>query len=280
MRLPLRSLQLIAALVVLLPQYGLSAPIISGTIFMDPDIITASDASTLTGLSYAGTGDRVMFDRRTNAFGFYTPHLFNASFADGLSTEIQVNPEFGSASAALAEATKYGAVIGQLPTALRVDVDTVWIHKGLELFGGGNNNILIHTGQADLYSADGILEEALVHEASHTSLDATHATAPGWLAAQALDADFISTYASEFPTREDIAESFLPYIAVRHRSDRISPALGDAILTTIPNRLSYFDDQAFNMFPLVSTSPVPEPATLLITACGLALLVIRKVARS
>ena len=92
-------------------------------------------------------------------------------------------------------------------------METVWIHRGTEPFGGGNNNLLIHTGRADLYAADGILEETLVHEAAHTSLDAAHASAPAWLAAQSADPTFISTYARDFPNREDIAESVLPYLA-------------------------------------------------------------------
>ena len=142
-------------------------------------------------------------------------------------------------------------VIGRLPTVLRADVQTVWIHQGTEPFGGGNNNLLIHTGQADLYAADGILEETFVHEASHTSLDATHAAAPGWLAAQTADGEFISTYAHDYPNGEDIAESFLPYLAVRYRSDRISQSLFDTISQTIPNRIDYFDDQSFDMYPIV-----------------------------
>ena len=36
----------------------------------------------------------------------------------------------------------------------------------MELFGGRNNNVLIHTGKADRYETRGILEEALIHEAA------------------------------------------------------------------------------------------------------------------
>jgi hypothetical protein len=54
-----------------------------------------------------------------------------------------------------------GTEIGRLPTVLRSQLRTVWIHQGVEPFGGGNNNLLIHTGQADLYYASGILEETL-----------------------------------------------------------------------------------------------------------------------
>jgi hypothetical protein len=225
-------------------------PPFGGTIFIDPDIITSSDPTTFESLSFAGQGPRTMFDRRINGWITVDAYLFNASFDDGLTAEIQVNPEFGGSDTALTEAEKYAEVIGRLPTALRNDVETVWIHKGTEPFGGGNNNLLIHIGQADLYTADGILEETLVHEAAHTSLDAAHAFAPAWLAAQSADDTFISSYSQDFPNREDIAESFVPYLAVRYRSDRISQSLASTILETMPNRIDYFDNQSFDMYPI------------------------------
>lgn len=229
-------------------------PPFDGTIFIDPDIITASDPTTFQSVSYTGQGSREMFDRRVNAFITVNAYLFNASFDDGLNAEIQVNPEFGNSETALVEAEKYAQVIGRLPFVLRTDVQTVWIHKGTEPFGGGNHNLLIHIGQADLYVADGILEETLVHEASHTSLDEYHASASGWLAAQNNDNNFISTYGRDYPNREDIAESFLTYLAVEYRSDRISQELFNSIVQTIPNRINYFNNQSFNMYPIEQTA--------------------------
>lgn len=235
-----------------------AAPPFGGTIFLDPDIITASDPTTFQDAPYAGQGMRTMYDRRVNNWVTINAYLFNASFDDGLTAEIQVNPEFGSSTAASMEAQKYGNAIGQLPRSLRVDVQTVWIHQGVQPFGGGNNNLLIHTGQAALYDADGILEETLVHEAAHTSLDAAHASHPNWLAAQTADGTFISTYARDNPLREDIAESFLPYLALRYRLDRISPELANTFMQTIPKRIAYFDSQPFEMYPLV-TIPIYLP---------------------
>ncbi|MGW8323491.1 MAG: hypothetical protein ACWGSD_18250, partial [Thermodesulfobacteriota bacterium] len=147
-------------------------------------------------------------------------------------------------------AEKYAEVIGRLPTVLRSQVETVSIHLGTEPFGGGNNNILIHTGQADAYVTSGILEETFVHEATHTSLDPSHRSSPGWLAAQAADPTFISTYARDFPNREDLAETFLLYLAVRYRSDRITTQLANQILQTIPNRIAYLDAQSFDVHPI------------------------------
>jgi len=221
-----------------------------GTIFLDPDIITDSDKTTFVSLSNTGQAARTMFDRRVDDWITVTPFLFNAKFDDGLSIEVQVNPEFKDSQTAEIEALKYAKVIGRLPTALRIDVETVWIHKGIKPFGGGNNNLLIHTGQSTLYENDGILEETLVHEASHTSLDAKHSASSGWVSAKESDGDFISTYARENPNREDIAETFLLYMAIRYRSDRINQSLEDKILETIPNRIKYFDKQNFNMYPI------------------------------
>ncbi|MBK8292764.1 MAG: hypothetical protein IPK96_19345 [Flammeovirgaceae bacterium] len=81
-------------------------------------------------------------------------------------------------------------------------------------------------------------------------MDAAHATSAGWISAQESDGNFISTYALDNPKREDIAESFLLYLAVRHRSDRISQSLKSVTLQTIPNRIKYFDTQKFEMYPI------------------------------
>ena len=231
--------------------FGQNNPPYSGTIFIDGDIITENDSSTFVSAPYSGQGMRTMFDRRENNWITVNAYLFDASYNDGLSCEIQVNPEFETIDNALIEAEKYGKEIGRLPTCLRVDVETVWIHQGTEPFGGGNNNILIHTGQAINYINSDILEETLVHEASHTSLDSYHSYSTGWLNAQAQDNHFISTYAQDYPEQEDIAESFLVYLAIQYRPDRISDDTYQTIVQTIPNRIEYFNSQGFDMYPIV-----------------------------
>jgi len=224
----------------------LGKPPLGGTIFIDPDIVTSQDPSSFKSISYKGTGYRQMYDRRSSWVGLQ-PFLFEAKFEDGSIIEMQVNPEFKDKSLAEVEAKKYAWLIGQLPASLRKDVQTSWIHKGVNLWGGGNNNILIHTGQTLKYERDGIVEETLIHEAAHTSLDSYHANNYAWLEAQRQDNVFISDYAEEYPMREDIAESFLTYIAAIHRSDRISWKLKSTILKAIPNRIKYFDNQNFDL---------------------------------
>ena len=224
-----------------------------GTVFIDADIITPSDPSALIDVTYAGRGVRKMFDRRPADWVVLNAYLFNARFDDGLSSEVQVNPEFGSVTAATSAANRYARMIGQLPTVLRTEVETVWVHKGEEFWGGGNNNILIHV---DRYVNDprfrDFEEEVLIHEGGHTSMDEDHAASPDWLGAQTADGGFISTYARDNPRREDVAESVLPWLAVRYRSGRISSADTQKILAAIPKRLAYFDREISvrDMYPL------------------------------
>jgi len=222
-----------------------------GTLWVDPNIVLPSDPSTFLGVTYEGQGTRQMHDRR---HGWITAEafLFDAAYDDGLYIEIQVNPEFETPEAAKIEAEKYGWYIGQLPTELRKDVETSWIHKGNEAFGGGNNNLQIHTGAGEEMIDAGLIGELFLHEAAHTSLDADHASSAGWLAAQAADNCFISEYARDFPLREDVAESFPLYFAIRYRSDRISTELVNTIKRAIPNRIAYFDKQDFDMYPITA----------------------------
>ncbi len=225
---------------------------ISGTLSVDPDILTPDDPSTFLKATYTGRGERTIYDRRPADWVTHDPFLFEATYSDGFRIEIQVNPEFETSGQAQREADKYGHLIGQLPKALRgPEFQTVWIHKGVELFGGSNNNVLIHTGMAESnYEPDGILEEALIHEAGHTSLDSTHSASPGWLEAQRNDMDFISEYARDYPTRENLAETFPVWMAIRYREHRISARLATTIQSRIPHRLEYLDEQNFDVSPV------------------------------
>jgi len=215
------------------------APPWSGTIFTSPAILTEDDPTTYGGRVYDGVGTRTTYDRREAAWVETEVHLFTATF-DDQEVEVRVNTEF-----TLEEAEEHGdtylPAIGRLPPLLLVDVDTVTIHGGDEPFGGGNRDLLIHTLQGDRYIADGILEETFAHEAAHTSLDGHHAATPEWIAAQEADGGFISDYAEEWPQREDVAESVVPYLAYRLRPEAYAGFELTAVADAIPNRVTYFD---------------------------------------
>lgn len=248
----LNALLLLGCFTLFFAKSHAQAPPYHGTIFINPDIITPSDPSAFQSVTFKGTGIKTVFDRRVDDWVDVNAFLFDVIWDDGLVTQAIVNPEFGNPTSAGMEAIKYAFLIGQLPYCLRTDVREIWIHKGLELFGGGNHSILIHTEQAADYEKDGILEETLVHEACHTSLDLAHATAAKWKNAQNRDRNFISAYAKDNPETEDIAESFLPWLMVRYRGDVLPKSDFNSISRTIANRLRYFDEQGFNLYPFFS----------------------------
>lgn len=228
------------------------APPFFGTKAIGKNILNASDPSTFKELSDDGDAQRKVFDRRIPGWSETKVWLFKAVYADRAEpTEVQVNKEFSDVAKARTLALKYAKAVGQLPVCLRRDLRSITIHDGEQPFGGGNQNMLIHVQQAVKLEKEGILEEVLFHEATHTSLDADHKVAAGWVSAQKADGGFISTYAAENPVREDLAESFLCYFAAKHRRARIAGDVYATITKSIPARMAYFEAQKLDLSPCV-----------------------------
>ena len=240
-------------------------PPFGGTIFVCRNIITDDDPTSFKSVTPAGRGEVKMFDRRPKKPHKVNAYLFTATFDDGQKMEIRVNPEFGADEAGK-QAKKYLHYIGQMPYLLREKVERVLIHKGKKGFGGGNAGLLIHTDMGESYIRGGILAETLCHEAAHTSLDRPHSASKGWLEAQKKDGTFISGYAKSNPRREDIAESYLLYFAVRHKPHRIDDKLREKITKTIPNRIAYFDSLNLKTHPVAPVGPLARLATPLVQA--------------
>ena len=185
--------------------------------------------------------------------------LFDARCDGGANNfEIRVHEDFTEAEAASA-AQKYGHAVGRLPKVLRAGkgkatgVRKLYIHKGSYSWfaSGWNGKIGVYTERR--HGAD--YEEVMVHEAAHVSLDDRVEPDPEWLAAQKADGAYISKYAKNYPQREDVAESFLAYLAARYLPSRISKSWETTILQTIPNRIAYFDAllSADDMKPFAAT---------------------------
>ena len=246
-------------------------PPFAGTAFISPGVITASDPTSLRSVDYVGRGERMVFDRRVGDWATAEVFLFDVEYAGRPAVEYQVNLEFETPEAARAQVDAYAPAVGRLPGVLLEVVVEVEIHAGDEGFGaavGGSfpGSLHIHTDRGEGYIRDGFIEEVLFHEGAHAALDVDHATAPGWREAQAADGQFISTYARDNPDREDVAESILPYFAVRLRSGRLAPRDRQAILETIPNRLEYFDRQGFDWSPYGTPVPAMPVAAVLFLA--------------
>jgi len=186
-----------------------------------------------------------MFDRRTGRSGLVDAYLFDALFADGTTIEVQVNSEFGNRHAAAEQALLYATIVGKTPAFMRTRLEQLSIHKGDFLPGGASGNIVLHVDRLEEDRRGGNLEELIIHEAAHASLDEDHARNPAWKRAQEEDDDFISSYAHDYPEREDVAESILMYLAITYLPGRLGSDKEEWVRRTIPNRIRYFDNQSF-----------------------------------
>jgi len=232
-----------------------STPPYSGTIFNFPNVIAASDPTSFTGIQYAGQGSRLMFDGRYGGRWItVNAWLFTASYNDHSSVEFRCNPEF-SYGDAYSTASKFANALGRIPEVFRSRVDIFDLNRGSSAQGGRGGgsfprrSMSLNTDYGNEKEREGILEELFIHEGSHASLDGYHANAREWICAENDDRKFISTYSRDNPAREDVAESVLPWLAVRYKSNRINQNDLNTIRRTIPNRMAYFDRKISIRFP-------------------------------
>ena len=268
----LACLTLVAAITAT-PATAATAPPFEGTVWIGPNIITPASPSDLLSTEPTGKGYRTTYDRRS---GWVTQdaYLFIARFTGSKPAEIIVNPEFGSQDAAAAQAGFFARILGQLPRSCRTQVDALWIHPGNENLGGGNRSILIHSDFANGDRA--FLEEALLHECAHTSLDwdwGGTVERAKWAAHIARDPGFISMYAADNPMSEDVTETFVPYLAWKlGAASGYTAAQLAAISQQIPNRLAYLDSLALNLAPLIAAEPSTTPRIRPGSACKKAVI--------
>lgn len=203
------------------------------------DIIRTSDPSAFVCLVSAGRGDRQIWDKRVDGEPVVNAFLFVAHYSDGTNIEIAINPEYGTAESARAEALRFADPLGRVPVLLRRGVQRLSVHKGDESFHAGTGQIVLYAGKADTRVRDNHLEESLFHEAVHASLDEEHRLAEAWTAAQAKDGRFLTSYAAQSPQREDLAETALFAYAILVHADRFPPVDTADTLRAVPNRIEY-----------------------------------------
>lgn len=201
------------------------------------DIIQTDDPSSFVCLDYRGRAIRQMWDKRQDGEADLNTFLFQAYFSDGPAIDIVLNPEFATEAEARAEAMRYVRGLGQLPPLLRAGIRQFGIHKGDQGFHGGPGKIFMYQDRTTLRIAQNHLEESLMHEAVHASLDATYRDDPAWRAAQDSDGRFVTAYAAAHPEGEDLAESLLFAYGLLRHPGRIPPVDSEAILSVMPARM-------------------------------------------
>jgi len=219
------------------PAYGY------GTIFgvFRPTILS-SDSSKYLSTSPNGRGNRNMFSRTLGRFYWTNAYLYNVRFSDqSHAVEFRVDPRLGSG---YNKVVHYARVLGRTPKFTRARVYNFDIAPGSHPQAGGGSYELktlhIELDYARTVEASGSLEEMLMHEAGHVSLQNLQSTA-AWQRAAAADGNHISIYARNNPGREDVTESIIPWFATRCRTNRFSQRDLQTICSAIPNRLAYLD---------------------------------------
>jgi hypothetical protein len=132
---------------------------------------------------------------------------------------------------------------------LRDGINEVYVNRGFEPLLGKDNALVIYSQLADSFNTDGILEEVLIRESVHASLDAEISESSEWHSAKIDDGKAISQLAAD-RSNEDLAESVLAYLGTRYRANRIPASVEQTIMNTIPNRIDYFDFRGFVMYPI------------------------------
>ena len=220
------------------------------------DIITVDDPSNFTCLSYEGRTTRQMWDKRVDNEFDFNVYLFRAYFDDSPPFDIIVNPEFGTREAAEAEARRYTLPLGQLPLVFRQGIRQFGIHMGNPTFSAGSGKIFVYADRTTTRIGQNHLEESLLHEAVHATLDREYRQSDEWIAAQESDGRFLTRYAASRPEREDMAETALfAYGLIRHPG-RIPPVDSRDILAAVPARIAFIKD-LLEQTPQVPPAPIP-----------------------
>ena len=225
---------------------------------VDENYLTDADPTAYTRITYQGIEEgRSVLDMRSETGGdtgtvVTDVYVYDAGYSDHAGVRIYVLTEIGSEEVGRATAVKWAERLGRLPDAIRYVVTTLYIYPWPDAPFPGRG------GSGDIYLAtvDGLdswWPRLLIHEAAHSleweaekilQLEAPLHESDGWVAAQEQDGVFPSEYAEEYPQREDFAESFELFAAVRlHRADqnRVSRALVTQILRDIPARIAWID---------------------------------------
>lgn len=226
----------------------ISIPPYDGTVWVESGILTEDDASAFVSLSYVGEDNRNVYDVREEGFVGIDLWIFEATLDYGKKIEMQVNTEM-SKSTAESYARDFAIVVGKLPKFLIASLDAVTIHKnGSESFFGGSGQIIVYADSGEQLFKSGFIEEILIHEAGHVTLDVWYQEGD-YLSYRKKDPTYISTYARDNPVREDLSESIGLYLAYRYYPDRLSEQMKYTIKKIMPNRIKFFDQQDFDIYP-------------------------------
>lgn len=214
-------------------------PVYDSTAGLIFDIIKEDDPSSFVCLHDQGRATRQMWDKRKNNEFNLNVFLFDAYYADGITFEVHVNPEFENSEAAMIEAFRYVNSLGQLPTIFRKGIRSLGVHDGNKGASAGAGKMFVYKDNAIYRQSYKHLEETLLHESVHASLDKRYMRDDDWRAAQIADNRFVTDYARRGYPREDMAETALLAWGILRYPGRIPPVDTADIKNAVPNRIAF-----------------------------------------
>ena len=224
-----------------------------------PKIIKKKDLTTFKELKFIKKAEKIYFYDRVSKDQSDTSvrefsggvYIFKAIYAENYGHKeirFMVNIDFKSLKKAEKVALKYARYMGQLPAFLKgKNLRDIYIHPkdGRWFATEHKNQFTIYNGKNSTYK----LIAGLIHEAAHVTTDTPLLKDPLWKKAFDADKKHITDYART-NKYEDAAETVLFWIGLRC-GKKVSNNFKEKVVTGIPNRIKYLDEQGYDTYPLV-----------------------------
>jgi hypothetical protein len=225
-------------------------------VYMSRNLIEEKDFSVYDTVEFVGWTINEVYDRRVPDYVEADVAIYKVTWKDGSEMEIQILKEVfedKSKDSVLNELViPFAHKLGQLPFFLLNGLNRLVIFKGEERWSASFGSIYIHLDYEKINS--GYVEEILLHEAGHASIDIYLRDNSVWKAAQRKDRLSLSKYGEDNLHSEDLTESIIFWLAVKYRSRRILLRDSIKIRKSMPYRLEFLDSLNFNVYPLDQAS--------------------------
>lgn len=206
----------------------------------DIDFITNSDPSDYIDSEYLGQLDREFIYRGGDVFRDPEAYVYRMNFSNSKSVEVWLTSDFGSRERANIYHEALAERLGKSPAFMRDKLNHVLIHdRNDTAFAESLGKFFVLTSQnMDIRIANNDLEETIFHELGHVALDLEYRDDPLWLAAQA-EEPFITQHAKNVPRIEDISETAIFVMTMKHHPERLDDEVKNWINTNIPRKSDF-----------------------------------------
>jgi hypothetical protein len=230
-------------------------------------VFSKKDSTTFKKLTFkkekniSDVNKRINYSANWKTKKFFRSFSFTAEYEDNITVELLVEYKKDEKDFEKAEkkALFYSKMYGQMPDFLKNYNKKIYIHNDFTVSSGTgawwvmHNKREFHINSKNCHEFSGYSRCAvvMVHELGHVIHKLTGVISPSkWQKAKKLDKKkYVSKYAKK-NSHEDFAESITAWVVIRHKSDRINKSDLAKFNEFIPNRLKFFDELNFNMYPL------------------------------